>query len=54
MATSDDHPFMVCINAVHNCNKDNKCDSCGKPFSEAGSLKKHINSAHIGKKAHKQ
>ena len=41
------------INAVHNSQKDHKCDSCGKAFSEAGSLKTHINGVHNGQKVHK-
>ena len=36
------------INSVHNVQKDHKCDSCGKAFSKAGNLKRHINSAHNG------
>ena len=30
-----------------------KCDSCGKAFSLAGDLKKHINAIHNGQKDHK-
>ena len=33
--------------------KNHKCISCGKLFSQAGSLKKHINSVHNGQKDHK-
>ena len=33
--------------------KDDKCDSCGKSFSQGGYLKIHINSVHDGKKDHK-
>ena len=38
------------INSVHNGQKDHKCDSCGKLFSQAGNLKKHIISVHNGQK----
>ena len=40
-------------NSVHNGQKDHKCDSCGKSFFEAGSLKEHINSVHNGQKDYK-
>ena len=36
------------INAIHNGQKDYKCDSCGRSLSSAGYLKKHINSVHDG------
>ena len=29
------------------------CESCGKSFSEAGSLKKHIHTIHEGHKGYK-
>ena len=32
--------------------KNHKCDSCGKEFSQAGNLKKHINTVHNGQKEH--
>ena len=41
------------INSVYNGQKDHKCDSCGKAFSQAGDLKKHINAIHNGLKDHK-
>ena len=34
------------INSVHNGQKDHKCVTCGKQFSQAGTLKKHINSVY--------
>ena len=39
--------------AVHNGQKDHKCDSCEKLFSQAGNLKKHIDEVHNGQKDHK-
>ena len=33
--------------------KDYKCESCGKSFSEAGSLKRHIHRVHEGHKDYK-
>ena len=48
---------MICASdgcaTVHIGQKDHKCDSCGKAFSEAGKLKKHINSVHNGQKDQK-
>ena len=41
------------INAVHNDQKDHKCDSCRKLFTNAGNLKNHINTVHNGQKDHK-
>ena len=41
------------IDSVHNCQKDHKCNSCGKSFSQAENLKKHINSVHNGQKDNK-
>ena len=39
----------------HICNiyELSKCDSCGKSFTETGSLKKHIKTIHKGKKVFK-
>ena len=34
------------INAVHNGQKDQKCDPCGKSYSQAWDLKRHTNKAH--------
>ena len=36
------------IDAVHNGQKDHKCDSCGKSFSVSGNLKRHVNADHNG------
>ena len=33
--------------------KDYKCESCGKSFSHAGNLKKHIHTVHKGHKDYK-
>ena len=41
------------INAVHNGQKNYKCDSCGNSFSEAWVLKKHIKTVHNRQKDHK-
>ena len=38
---------------IHEGNKDYKCDSCGKSFSEAGSLKTHLSTIHEDHKDHK-
>ena len=36
------------IKTIHH--KNSKCDSCGKSFSEAGTLKRHIQTVHEGHK----
>ena len=36
---------------INKCNKDHKCESCGKSFADEGNLKKHINIIHEGKSA---
>ena len=41
------------IYTVHEGHKDYKCESCGKSFAEAGSLRKHIHRIHEGHKDHK-
>ena len=45
--------LKIHINSVHNGQKDHKCVSCGKSFSESGSLKTHINAVHNGQRDHK-
>ena len=42
--------LKIHINSIHNGKKDHKCDSCGKSFSEAGSMRRHINLVHNPKK----
>ena len=37
-----DKLLIQIINSVHNGQKDHKCDSYGKSFSQAGALKTHI------------
>ena len=39
--------------SIANVNIRHKCESCGKSFSQAGYLKKHINSVHEGHKDYK-
>ena len=34
---------------INKCNKNHKCESCGKSFADEGDLKKHINIIHEGK-----
>ena len=36
------------LEGVHNFQRDHKCKSCGKAFSHAVVLKKHINIVHNG------
>ena len=36
------------INTIREGHKDYKCESCGKSFSEAGNLRKHILKVHEG------
>ena len=41
------------IHTVHEGQKDNKCESCGKLFSQAANLKRHIHLIHEGNKDYK-
>ena len=41
------------INTIREGHKDYKCESCGKSFSEAVKLKRHIHTVHEGKEDHK-
>ena len=41
------------IHTVHERHKDYKCESCGKTFSMAETLKRHIYSIHEGNKDYK-
>ena len=38
------------IKAIHEGQKDPKCECCGKYFSQLGDLKKHIHAHHEGNK----
>ena len=38
---------------MHEGQKDYKCNSCGKLFSESGNLKRHIHTVHKGHKDYK-
>ena len=37
---------MKHIKTVHKGHKDFKCDSCGKSFTQAGNLGRHIKNVH--------
>ena len=50
---SQAHHLNLHINAVHNGQKNHKCDSCGKVFPPTGHLKAHINAVHNGQKDYK-
>ena len=41
------------IKTFHEGHKDHNCESCGKSFSKAGTLKDHIQTVHEGHKDHK-
>ena len=45
--------MKIHIHAVHEGHKDYKCESCGKSFTGAQSLKEHINTVHEGLKKYK-
>ena len=42
------HYLKIHINSVHNGQKVHKCEFCGKAFSQAGHLKRHIDSVNYG------
>ena len=39
--------------AIHDGNKDYKCETCGKSFFKVGDLKRHIRTVHKGNKDYK-
>ena len=46
---------VVCLkkHTINKCHKDHKCESCGKTFTDARNLKRHIHIIHEGRKNHK-
>ena len=44
------HHLKVHIKTIHKCQKDFKCDSCGKSFSHSHHLRIHIKTIHKGHK----
>ena len=41
------------IHKIHEGHNDNKCEFCGKSFSQAQYLKRHIHTVHEGQKDYK-
>ena len=48
--SDDDSANGVVSEANHEVHKDHKCDTCGKTFSKAPSLKRHISAVHKNNK----
>ena len=44
------HHLKIHIKTIHKCQKDFKCDSCGKSFSHSHHLRIHIKTNHKGHK----
>ena len=45
--------ILVDIKTLHEAQKNYKCDSCGKSFTESGYLKKHNKTVHEGQRNYK-
>ena len=49
----DHFNIKIPYKTVHKGHKNHKCKSCGKSFSKAADLKRHIHTDHEGHKDHK-